>query len=1007
MAMNHRQQQDGHHQHQHLGDYRQNSALHAQAPEHHPHHQHDQHVILAGQSQLLGYSGHRLESPHDQHQHQQMAVPMQVQIQPEAMGNALYMSGPHCQQEQITPVQSALNPGLGLGRVASSAESLGLVPELHALSAISTSATSTSATLASPPGSHPLTSPTSNTGLDTTQHQHQHQLQMQMQMQIQTQPLSQDFQNTPQDMHHNQHQLPPAPGVGVLYANATTKPASSSAPTAAAATDAATCANNSNQSARNMEPQMHSLAHEHEHGHAKVDFDQVAGPTASYPNADIGDYLYAAQATSGPQSNVSHPQQHIASANQPNLNHLHLQPQVQGIIPPSADMSMTHQRECPAGPIPPDNSTCKPSSADGNPNTSGMSQAIAAACLSCRAKHLKCNGQTPCSRCTANQSECVYIASRRGYKGPRAKPAANNPNKRRAESELEETSSLNAGTATTTSTFPMVMGHNSGVPVTGSMGSLANMGDYTASTSTGSSNFASSSTDGSSPYSASATPMPAKLKLTRSYDTSHLLLSPTAAAAAAAALGTGLVPAQTSTMSVADRCLDSFYHHFFAAHPFVLPKEHLLRLAKDGQINHLLMAMRYIGSLFISVGSAGVLYFDEAMARCYDVSTPRDGFLIQAMMLLLLGLDGNCQRQQSKKILLDVEKLAIEVNLHTRPFATMHGRGIPVLEESWRRTWWDLYVIDGMIAGVHRETNFALYDILCDVALPCEEDQYANETIPTPMYLQDLEDADFSGEDREFSSFAYRIASGRILGKMMRTPEFFGPEDENIDKIETLLTNWRLHLPPSKQSSLSKNLQLDEMMFQAIMMNRTISIMLHQPFSQLDSSSTRNVNSCAAHQPVTSGDDFNAHTRHTISSANDISKMITHRVPLLSHTHFFTCVITHSSIIHLSKWALYFVPYDDDDLRQQIRLHIGALNKLSQVWKAASTACGQVRSVAQEIYRGKKAQSQMPGFWMGLTPDQVITSMANDESMMTEIDALTAAPVIVDTSFTSVDAGGQ
>lgn len=86
------------------------------------------------------------------------------------------------------------------------------------------------------------------------------------------------------------------------------------------------------------------------------------------------------------------------------------------------------------------------------------------------------------------------------------------------------------------------------------------------------------------------------------------------------------------------------------------------------------------------------------------------------------------------------------------------------------------------------------------------------------MYLEDLEDREFSGEDREFSSFAYRIAAARTLGKFMRVPPIFGPEDENIAKIEAMLTNWRMHLPAAKRDSLDKNLALDEMMFQAHMM---------------------------------------------------------------------------------------------------------------------------------------------------------------------------------------------
>lgn len=140
--------------------------------------------------------------------------------------------------------------------------------------------------------------------------------------------------------------------------------------------------------------------------------------------------------------------------------------------------------------------------------------------------------------------------------------------------------------------------------------------------------------------------------------------------------------------------------------------------------------------------------------------------------------------------------------------------------------------------------------------------------------------------------------------------------------------------------------------------------MLHQPHSQLDSSPTRAVNACAPYRPVatatTTGDSFfNNHTRHTIAAARDISRMITHAVPLHHHTHFFTCVITMAAIVHLSRWAQYHLVVDNDgevDLREQIRLAIGALGTLSAFWRAAARAGAQVRGVAQDIYRAKKAQ---------------------------------------------------
>lgn len=93
-----------------------------------------------------------------------------------------------------------------------------------------------------------------------------------------------------------------------------------------------------------------------------------------------------------------------------------------------------------------------------------------------------------------------------------------------------------------------------------------------------------------------------------------------------------------------------------------------------------------------------------------------------------------------------------------------------------------------------------------------------NQSIPPPLTLTDLEDQDFSGDDRQFSSFAYRILAGRNLGKFMRVPPIYGPDDENLGRIEALLTNWRLHLPLSKRDALNQKLQSDEMIFQANMM---------------------------------------------------------------------------------------------------------------------------------------------------------------------------------------------
>lgn len=83
------------------------------------------------------------------------------------------------------------------------------------------------------------------------------------------------------------------------------------------------------------------------------------------------------------------------------------------------------------------------------------------------------------------------------------------------------------------------------------------------------------------------------------------------------------------------------------------------------------------------------------------------------------------------------------------------------------------------------------------------------------MYIEDFDDQLFTGEDRPFSSFTFRIAAIRNLGRMMRCSPILFPEDENLSRMDSYLTNWRLHLPPGKRDPIDKNCAPDEMLFQA------------------------------------------------------------------------------------------------------------------------------------------------------------------------------------------------
>jgi hypothetical protein len=148
-------------------------------------------------------------------------------------------------------------------------------------------------------------------------------------------------------------------------------------------------------------------------------------------------------------------------------------------------------------------------------------------------------------------------------------------------------------------------------------------------------------------------------------------------------------------------------------------------LRKEKPLHHLEAAMRYIGSFYLAQAST-TAFAAEAERAVYNMTCPKDGFKVQAMLILAIGLDGYTLQEKALQFLVQAQDIALELGMNRREFAVLNGSELNVLEESWRRTWWELFVVDGMIAGVHQKSSFRLNDIPAEVGLPCEEEQYVN-----------------------------------------------------------------------------------------------------------------------------------------------------------------------------------------------------------------------------------------------------------------------------------------
>lgn len=171
------------------------------------------------------------------------------------------------------------------------------------------------------------------------------------------------------------------------------------------------------------------------------------------------------------------------------------------------------------------------------------------------------------------------------------------------------------------------------------------------------------------------------------------------------------------------KCFEAFYHYFFPSHPFVLPQANIVQYLRTRSLHHLEAAIQFVGSHYIA-DAPTQQYATVIDNLLLDVNVVQDVFLVQSMLLVAIALDGDHQRERTVELLTRAHSLTLKLGLNDAAFAVTYGESSSILEESCRRTWWELYVIDGMVAGVHQKSSFRSYGMGQDVGLPCGELEY-------------------------------------------------------------------------------------------------------------------------------------------------------------------------------------------------------------------------------------------------------------------------------------------
>ncbi|WDK18013.1 hypothetical protein CGRA01v4_09298 [Colletotrichum graminicola] len=535
------------------------------------------------------------------------------------------------------------------------------------------------------------------------------------------------------------------------------------------------------------------------------------------------------------------------------------------------------------------------------------------ACLPCRSRHLKCDGQKPhCNRCASASTECKYAPSRRGgldraaLAERRKRLAASSNDKSvdssRSQSRVNIEPTLESGSRPANDSFTHGLGSLDGT----------NLG-----------------CDNPAPTVSSII---AQIQL---------------------------------DMVDSDPLISSYYESFHNLHPFLVPRWHFLRSCQDPSrqisLRPLIAVMRLVGNIYVAREWSIPLRDDVEIS--FSQANQACPVMVQCRLLYSMGLFWYGYKVEAKEQIGCAVRLALDMEMFQQEFAGTHAGGDPVLTESWRRTWWELYIIDAYYAGTLGTMNFMVVDIEATVELPCEESEYESGEIPEPKTLEDFDFREFAPEDTSFSSFAYLITAVRCAAlAISTTPKVARREDSTqiIQNADSVIDGWSLLLPRDRKQVMTKTGEIDELLFQAHLVINVATIGLHRPLSDLRFNPVEDVSSCARKPPeeTTKPELINIHTVRVLRSVEAQIRLLALPVRPFHHSPFVTCMISEGTLALLSACNFLLKGKELSIARDQIRMSIGCLKTLGEIWPRTARNLQEIQTIARHVLKvGSKATS--------------------------------------------------
>jgi hypothetical protein len=400
-----------------------------------------------------------------------------------------------------------------------------------------------------------------------------------------------------------------------------------------------------------------------------------------------------------------------------------------------------------------------------------------------------------------------------------------------------------------------------------------------------------------------------------------------------------------------ERLLGLFYLHLFGAHPFLVPKAFY---AFQNYPHYLDLVVCLAGQRYAAPSSdTGLLQSAVSLAMSeIDEQTP---CRVQALLLYAIVLHASQHAKEAGECVSRAATIALQLGMNEASFARANSANSSVLEESLRRTWWELYTVDVYFAAIHRRPAFETSSAKSFPFLPCTQSLYeAGQCERTPPTLRAFERRVFSVDSNiSFSSSCVRIDAIRIVGRVLALAPNTDAHPDSIQALDNALTSWEYNLPPLCTDVVDSSGEVDLMLFEARCFILCASVFLHFPRSDLPDTvpSARDIACAKGYTQL--APTSRHHTVKAIAASKSMANLATVPWPLDRHSPFFICGLVLGCIIQLAAASVHLHQCGLDcqqQHRERVVLMTGALQRLGERWALARNAVRCLKGVAEIVF---------------------------------------------------------